>query len=1207
MASQHDNTSAAPKGLSQQEKLKWLKSSKPSIRRVSSSKFLRQDREQAALFARVGHTWNYIKRAGDAEDELKKPEEALSNLHETFKTHSADKYLNGLDGSSKQDLNNVWKYELTNHEQYRGPAGELAVHLCFLLPDTAAKPEAMNEIFVFLKREVWLEAAAFDKYEDPEFLIEEPEDDAGVPLPVPVPVELPDEKMRWRFRVKKDRDVNQTRKVAQKFLEDIRQEHPTYFYGDGVLPVSVVEQRFKENDGIRKLGKRMLFKCPEEWNGPQKVDKRYPANLINAPYSFQLEKNKFCKYHGETVLHIAIVNNEIHNVRWLVESGASLLSRATGLFFQSDCPFGEYPINFAVSNGSLEIVKYLWERGEQQNLSEETKMYKCKELGPVKGNNILHMAVLRARLDLNAAREIFRYLFRTIAGIEKKKLETDETDETETDSDESDWKLEDATYLTPNDAYLSPLSLAVHEGLDGMVDAIIEELQDVQWIYGPITSYRVPLLGIDTIRPRVEHAKTAWKNSKGGKKQKKENVELPDVYDAQSNRDVHVHIPYVHQPIKQSMLALASQNGRYKMLNNRILKAIIQEKWERFGLRWFRVSLIMYIGYLAMFTVLVTYRRGVNVTQGAYEGHILRAWRPLERDPNDGNPCDDALELMGPFTWIPEKDQITSAICVESNPRDVGTGAKQSRDYEIWVLEGLCLFGALLKCLHEFRDISATWTYLTERDEIKSKGEHGATSGPQIPQSPASDGTPTPTQTPNKILARKASFIVPDRFIKSSGSDKEKTEDHFVDVSIRLRRMQNGFGGDSIITTRSRGFSEIKLNGSEIGPNGSAPATPEKRATNSDQTPGNEDHDENDEVLSDHLWNQFLDLPIVRMMTEFFLNLYLSSERNAIIVFVFTFLYIWHFILYCLERDTEANVILATSVPFVWVYSLSYFARGFKFCSKLVAALDAMVVDCIQFGTLYGLFIVAFACSLYLCYDATCASIAGENGVAGTDSNGAPVTCKELVQLGLTSPHYAFPFRSMQSSILYLFRMSLGGADFGVIEASSGADAFVTHTVFAAFNVIVVLVLINTLIAMLSSTYARLADTSDATWIRQKARIVLSTERSLYTWYGPPLFLSNFVYSGFLPLLSAEHNRVRTTWIAPYDGYGKAITKAAKLTECFVFNSDTNGTISSFISSQVRRQMYHRSSKGKGRKSGSSWFMHKSFAGNKTAPAAAAE
>ena len=840
-------------------------------------------------------------------------------------------------------------------------------------------------------------------------------------------------------------------------------------------------------------------------------------------------------------------------------------------------------------------------------------MYRCKELGRVKGNNILHMAVLRARLDLDAAREIFRYLFRTIAGIEKKKLEMDE----------SDWKLEDATYLKPNDAYLSPLSLAVHEGLDDMVDAIIEELQDVQWIYGPITSYRVPLLGIDTIRPIVDDAKTAWKNSKGAKEQIKkmeeeekkrrgEDVEQdveqgfvakpPDVYDAQSNRDVHVHIPYVHQPIKQSMLALASQNGRDKMLNNRILKAIIQEKWERFGLRWFRVSLIMYIGYLAMFTVLVTYRRGVNVTQGAYEGHILRAWRPLERDPNDGNPCDDALELMGPFTWIPEKDQITSAICVESNPRDVGTGAKQSRDYEIWVLEGLCLFGALLKCLHEFRDISATWTYLTERDEIKSKGEQGATSGPQIPQSPASDGTPTPTQTPNKILARKASFIVPDRFVKSSDSDKEKTEEHFVDVSIRLRRMQNGVEGDSIITTRSRGNSYIGN-----GPNDSAPPTPEKRANGDQMQQGNDDHDENDEVLSDHLWNQFLDLPVVRMITEFFLNLYLSSERNATIVFVFTFLYIWHFILYCLERDTEANVILATSVPFVWVYSLSYFARGFKFCSKLVAALDAMVVDCIQFGTLYGLFIVAFACSLYLCYDATCASIAGENGVAGTDSNGAPVTCKELVQLGLTSPHYAFPFRSMQSSILYLFRMSLGGADFGVIEASSGADAFVTHTVFAAFNVIVVLVLINTLIAMLSSTYARLAETSDATWIRQKARIVLSTERSLYTRIGPPFFLSDFVYSGFLPLLSAEHNRVRTTWIAPYDDKGIAIKKAAKLTECFVFNSDTNGTISSFISSQVRRQMYHRSSKGKKHFFGR--LVRKSVAGNSVsaAPAAAAE
>ena len=1152
MASQHDNTSAAPKGLSQQEKTNKLKKSKKaSLRRFSTAKFLRQDREQAALFAQHNHTWNLIKRAGDAEDELEKPEEALSILHEKFKTRDAEKYSHGLDDPSNlhSDLQKVWRYDIDDPFQYRGPAGELAVHLCFLLPNTAAKPEAINEIFVFLKREVWLEAAAFDKYEDPEFLMEEPEDDAGVPLPVPVPVELPDEKMRWRFRVKKDRDVNQTRKVAQKFLEDIKQEHPTYgwyFPGDGVLPVSVVEQRFKENDGIRRLGKRMLFKCPKEWNGRQKVDDRYPANLINAPYSFQLEKNKFCKYHGETVLHIAIVNNEIHNVRWLVESGASLLSRATGLFFQSDCPFGEYPINFAVSNGSLEIVKYLWERGEQQNLSEVTKMYKCKALGPVKGNNILHMAVLRARLDLDAAREIFRYLFRTIAKIEKDKLE----------KRKENWKLEQATYLTPNDEYLSPLSLAVHVGLDGMVDAIIEELQDVQWIYGPITSYRVPLLGIDTICPIIENAKIDWENSKGGKEQKRSGAEAPkneDVYDAQSNKNLHVHIPYVHQPIKQSMLALAAQNGRDKMLNNRILKAIIEEKWERFGLRWFRVSLIMYIGYLAMFTALVTYRRGVNVTQGAYEGHILRAWRPLERDPNDGNPCDNALELMGPFTWIPEKDQITSAICVESNPRDVGTGAMQSRDYEIWVLEGLCLFLALLKCLHEFRDMSATWTYLTERDVTDA-------------QSPAEDGTPTPR------LTRQNSV-----FVEKSSSGKEETEDHFIDVLVRDDE------GNSIITRRSRGYS---YTGS--GPNYSAPPTPEKRANGNQVQQGNEDHDENDEVISDHVWNQILDHHVVRMITEFFLNLYLSSERNAIIVFVFTILYIWHFILYCLERDTEANVILATSVPFVWVYSLSYFARGFKFCSKLVAALDAMVVDCIQFGTLYGLFIVAFACSLYLCYDATCASIAGENGVAGTDSNGAPVTCKELVQLGLTSPHYAFPFRSMQSSILYLFRMSLGGADFGVIEASSGADAFVTHTVFAAFNVIVVLVLINTLIAMLSSTYARLAETSDATWTRQKARIVLSTERSLYTKYGPPLFLSNFVYSGFYPLLSAEHNRIRTTWIAPYDDEGKAIKKPEKLTECFVFNTDTNGTIAPPISSRVKRQMYHRSLKREGRKSGSS-------------------
>ena len=252
-------------------------------------------------------------------------------------------------------------------------------------------------------------------------------------------------------------------------------------------------------------------------------------------------------------------------------------------------------------------------------------------------------------------------------------------------------------------------------------------------------------------------------------------------------------------------------------------------------------------------------------------------------------------------------------------------------------------------------------------------------------------------------------------------------------------------------------------------------------------------------------------------------RVWLTGDRNALIVVSFCTGFTVQFVYFVLKMDTEANIALAVTVPILYVYILTYYARGSQIASQFVAALDKMIIDCLQFGLLYSLFIVAFAASLYLCYSENCADIADANGVVDGEDT---VTCDELEELGLHSRLYTRHFRTLQSSMLYLFRMSIGGADFDAVSKHSGSSPFIVHSIFALYNVTVGIVLVNTLIAMLSASYAYHSERSAQAWLRQKAQLVLSMERSLVSDL-PPLarffFLSFPIHIVFpLPVLSSK-------------------------------------------------------------------------------------
>ena len=104
--------------------------------------------------------------------------------------------------------------------------------------------------------------------------------------------------------------------------------------------------------------------------------------------------------HGETALHIAVINDDVDVVFRLLTAGANVHARATGRFFQPDdqqasppvkrtsyigyAYYGEYPLAFSAVTGNKDIYDALLAHGADPN---EKDVY---------GNTVLHMCVIHS-------------------------------------------------------------------------------------------------------------------------------------------------------------------------------------------------------------------------------------------------------------------------------------------------------------------------------------------------------------------------------------------------------------------------------------------------------------------------------------------------------------------------------------------------------------------------------------------------------------------------------------------------------------------------------------------------------------------------------------------------------------------------------------------------------------------------------------------
>lgn len=79
------------------------------------------------------------------------------------------------------------------------------------------------------------------------------------------------------------------------------------------------------------------------------------------------------EYHGENILHIAIVNKRFERVKYIVDRAPELMfGRADGKSFRSGqpCYFGEYPLFFAVCTNQKSLVQYLVDKGAPMDVAD---------------------------------------------------------------------------------------------------------------------------------------------------------------------------------------------------------------------------------------------------------------------------------------------------------------------------------------------------------------------------------------------------------------------------------------------------------------------------------------------------------------------------------------------------------------------------------------------------------------------------------------------------------------------------------------------------------------------------------------------------------------------------------------------------------------------------------------------------------------------
>jgi len=253
----------------------------------------------------------------------------------------------------------------------------------------------------------------------------------------------------------------------------------------------------------------------------------YGERLVNAPYQIRKKPDdRPGDYEGEVPLHIAIVNNDLEMCKLLVDQCADIHAMAFGPFFQKggDCFFGMLPLSFAASVGNLEIMRFLVEAGADMNAYGESL------------NTALHMSVIHDQLDA--------YDLLISLGANTEMM---------------------------NEDGFSPLVLAVALGKVSTFQHIYRSRRKVEWKYGPITQYKVPLAEMDTVG-----------SDDAGQKL----------------------LPFGRLVYRPSALDIVTRLEKKEMFDDRLISELTLAKWEKFGKMAYSVHLCFFFVYVVNYTAI---------------------------------------------------------------------------------------------------------------------------------------------------------------------------------------------------------------------------------------------------------------------------------------------------------------------------------------------------------------------------------------------------------------------------------------------------------------------------------------------------------------------------------------------------------------------------------------------------------------------------
>ena len=303
-------------------------------------------------------------------------------------------------------------------------------------------------------------------------------------------------------------------------------------------------------------------------------------------------------YTGESALHMAIVQEDADLVRYLLESGISLASRATGLFFQpkmvprrvsgadrsepcpagtaeealvkndfSACYYGEFPLSFGASVGSCEICEALYQamRRRLDAHRAEEGAAGARPVGPEAaarpggvgpGADVACFGDMRG--FLNAADSLGNTAMHLAAMHDRRGV--------------IDWFSSKEGGREALEALnwegLTPLTLAARYGHVATYQHILHTcLSTTVWVFGRVRLRQTDLLQVDTHRVRgaALHASPRWR----------------------------------------SVLEIAVAYELEALADDALLNKLVQSKWAAFGRRaYMRQVFLPYAALLACFAAV---------------------------------------------------------------------------------------------------------------------------------------------------------------------------------------------------------------------------------------------------------------------------------------------------------------------------------------------------------------------------------------------------------------------------------------------------------------------------------------------------------------------------------------------------------------------------------------------------------------------------